>query len=42
MSLWEYFACVKGFNRANGVKDKVKPPTIEEHQAMLERHGLLN
>jgi hypothetical protein len=37
MSLYQFSACVDGFNRANG--DKPRPPTDEEYYASLRELG---
>lgn len=39
MSLWEYAACVDGFNRAHGGKQRPPPPSDEEFEAMKRAHG---
>lgn len=38
MSLFQYAACIDGYNRSQN-PDAVDPPTAEEFQAMKELHG---
>lgn len=38
-SLWEYFAVIDGWKRANGIEDPVEPPTAEEYYDMRARAG---
>lgn len=38
MSLYQFAACVDGFNRANN-PDKTDPPTAEEFAAAKAAHG---
>lgn len=37
MSLWQFAACLDGYNRAHGGEDKVEPPTPEEYYDMVSR-----
>lgn len=37
MSLWQFAACVDGWNTAQGGEEKPEPPTPEEYYDMLER-----
>jgi hypothetical protein len=39
MSLWEFLAVRDGWVAANSPADTLKPPTPEEHDAMLEKYG---
>jgi hypothetical protein len=39
MSLWQFAACVEGWNRANGGEDEVEPPTAEEYEDLVRRLG---
>lgn len=36
MSLWEFSACVDGYNIANGGEEEVEPPSEEQHFAMVK------
>lgn len=36
MSVWEYSACIKGWNKAHG-GDKPEPPTEDEFDKVLSR-----
>jgi hypothetical protein len=36
-SLWEFLAARDGWVLANSLPDQAKPPTPEEHDAMLEK-----
>ncbi len=40
MSLYQFAACVDGLNDVNGGGPKTEPPTNDEFDAMLERHGV--
>jgi hypothetical protein len=35
-SLWQFAACVDGWNRTHGAEPKPEPPTDEEFDEMLE------
>lgn len=35
MTLWEFAAAVQGWSKANGGESKPKPPTPEEHDALM-------
>jgi hypothetical protein len=39
MSLYQFAACVDGFNRANSGEDSLEPPGDEEFLAMKAAHG---
>jgi len=39
MSLWQFSACVDGYNRAQGKEDALEAPTSEEFYDMVERLG---
>lgn len=39
MSLWQFSACVDGFNKANGAEEMPEPPTADEYYDMIERLG---
>lgn len=34
MSLWQFMACLDGWNRAHGDPDKIEPPSDEEFEEM--------
>lgn len=36
MSMWEFAACIDGYNRAHG-GNKPSPPTAEEHDEYVAR-----
>lgn len=38
-SLWEFKAAVDGYVEAQGGEAKPEAPTIDEHQALLEKYG---
>ncbi|MDB5574984.1 MAG: hypothetical protein JWR80_160 [Bradyrhizobium sp.] len=35
MNLWEFAACVDGFNRAQGHEEEAEPPSIDDHLKMV-------
>lgn len=37
MSLWQFAACVNGWAKANGAETPAKPPSNEEHDALLAK-----
>lgn len=40
MTLWEFGACVSGWNRANSSDDAaLPPPSPEEHDALIAKYG---
>ena len=39
MSLWEFNAVVRGYNRANGAAEPVVSPTFEEHDELVRKYG---
>lgn len=39
MSLWQFAACIDGWNRANGGPSRPEPPSLEEFEAMKRAHG---
>jgi hypothetical protein len=39
LSLWQYIAAVEGYNRANSGEGPSEPPTSDEYDEMLRRHG---
>lgn len=39
MSLYQFTACVDGWNKAHGPEDKPEAPTPEEFRDMVERLG---
>lgn len=39
MSLWQFAACVDGYNRAHGGDGKPEPMTPDEFDAMCERNA---
>jgi len=39
MSLWQFAACIEGYNKAQGGEDKPEPMSSDEFDAMLERHA---
>lgn len=39
MSLYQFAACVDGFNKANSVEDQIGAPTDAEFRAAKEAHG---
>lgn len=39
MSLWQFSACVDGFNTANGAEATVDAPSPEEFRDMVKRLG---
>lgn len=41
MTLWQFFACIDGFVTANS-PEKPAPPSDEEFERMLTRHGHAN
>lgn len=38
-SLWQFFAVVEGWKSANGVEDKLEPPSVAEYYEMRQRAG---
>jgi len=36
MTLWQFAACIDGWNRAHQPEDKLEPPSDEEFDAMKE------
>lgn len=38
-SFWEFFAASEGYRRANNPEEAPKPPTLEEHDALMAKHG---
>ena len=42
MSLWEFMACWNGYVRANSPDPEVKPPTYEEHLALVAARPTLH
>lgn len=39
LSFWELACAVAGFAQANGVEEKLEPPTPEEHDALLAKYA---
>jgi hypothetical protein len=39
MSLWQFGACIDGWNRSQGGDEDVDPPTAEEFEDMVRRLG---
>lgn len=39
MSLWQFAACVDGYNKANSPDDEMEPLSPEEFDDMLARHA---
>lgn len=39
MSLFQFAACVDGFNKANSTEETVDPPTDEEFEAAMALHA---
>jgi hypothetical protein len=37
MTLWEFAACVDGYNRANGGDEEVEPMTAQEFDEAVEQ-----
>lgn len=35
MSLWQFAACVDGYNRSQGAEDPVAAPSADEYHAMV-------
>lgn len=40
MMLWEFAACVRGFNRVHGGEEPPPVMTNDEFDDLLERHGI--
>lgn len=36
---WEYRVCVSGWNKAHGGEQAMTPPTPDEHDALVAKHG---
>ena len=39
-SLWEFLAARDGWIKANTVADQERPPTPEEHDALVEKYAV--
>lgn len=39
MSMWQFAACVDGYNRAQGADEAVAPPTADEFHEMVAKFG---
>lgn len=39
LTSWELMAAVKGWQSANGGEQDVQPPTSEEHDELMAKHG---
>ena len=37
MGLWQFMACVDGWNKAQGADERLQPPTPEEFHDMVQR-----
>lgn len=39
MSLWQFAACVDGYNSANSTEDEIDPMSVDEFDEMVARNA---
>jgi hypothetical protein len=39
MSLWQFAACVDGYNRSQGAEEQVSAPSADEYHEMVAQFG---